>query len=138
LIEEQGQVLEVRGGRALVQTTRSGSCEQCGARHACGGAGGGREARVWAEDPLGVQAGERVIIAVPEGTVLRASLLIYLVPVGALVLGALLGNALAPALGWSADLGAAGLGLASMALAFLVSRYVGGKTASGPTIVGRA
>jgi len=130
-------VVEVKPGQALVETVRSGSCEQCGARHACGATGGGREARVWADDPVGVRPGERVVIAVPEGTVLRASFLVYLVPVLALVLGALVGDALAPSLGWSADLAAAGLGLGCMALAFLASRYLGGRTAPGPTIVGR-
>ena len=130
--------MEVRTGRALVETVRSGSCDQCGARHACGAVGGGREARVWATDPLGVRPGERVVIGIPEGSVLRASLLVYLVPVAALVLGAVLGNALAPSLGWSTDLGAAGLGLACMTLALLGSRYLGGKSAPGPIIVGRA
>ncbi len=87
---------------------------------------------------MGVRPGERVVIAVPEGTVLRASVLVYLVPVVALVIGAIVGNGLAPSFGWSADLGAAGLGLACMVLAFLASRYLGGKSAPGPTIVGRA
>jgi len=138
LIEEQGQVVEVHSGRALVQTVRSGACEQCGARHACGCTGGGREARVWADDAVGVQPGDRVVIAVPEGTVLRASVLVYLIPVLALVLGAIAGNALAPTLGWSADLGAAGVGISCMILAFLASRYLGGTSAVGPTIVRRA
>jgi sigma-E factor negative regulatory protein RseC len=137
LIEERGQVVEVRSGRALVETVRSGSCEACGARHACGCTGGGREARVWVDDPIGVRPGERVTIAVSEGTVLRASVLVYLLPVVALVIGAIVGNAFAPSFGWSADLGAAGLGLGCMVLAFVASRYLGGRSAAGPTIVGR-
>ncbi len=130
-------VVEVKAGRALVETTRSASCDSCGARHACGCMGGGREARVWAENPLGAGPGEQVVIAVPEGTVLRASVLVYLVPVLALVAGALLGNSLAPAWGLSPDLGAAGLGILAMALAFLASRFLGGRSAPGPTIIGR-
>jgi len=137
LIEERGIVVEVKPGRALVETTRSAACDSCGARHACGCMSGGREARVWVEDPLQVSPGDQVVIAVPEGTVLRASVLVYLVPVMALVLGALLGNGLAPSLGFSPDLGAAGLGLLAMVLAFLASRFLGGRTVQGPTIVGR-
>jgi sigma-E factor negative regulatory protein RseC len=138
MIEESASVVEVRGGRALVQTVRSSGCEHCAARGACAGLGGGREARVWVEDPLGVHPGERVVVAVPEGAVVRASIWVYLVPVVALLLGALLGNALAPRIGLSPDLGAAGLGVAAMVLAFLATRRLGGTGASGPTIVRRA
>jgi len=137
LIEERGRVVEARAGRALVETTRSASCDSCGARHACGCMGGGREARVWVADPLGVAPGDRVIVAVPEGTVLRASVLVYLVPVLALVAGAVVGNELAPSLGLSPDLGSAALGLISMVLAFLASRFLGGRSVQGPTIIGR-
>ena len=58
MIEERGTVVEVRPGRALVATVRSGSCESCGSRRACGGLGGGRDATVWADDPVGVHPGD--------------------------------------------------------------------------------
>ena len=138
MIEEEGVVAETADGRALVETQRSGSCQQCAARGACAHLGGGREARVWVEDPIGVQPGDRVVLAVAEATVVRASLLIYLLPVVALFAGALLGNHLAPSFGVSPDLGAAGLGIVAMALAFLVARSLGGKTAPGPRIVRKA
>ncbi len=137
MIEERGTVVEARPGRALVATIRSGSCESCGARHACGGLGGGRDAEVWVEDPLGVQPGEAVVIAVPEGTVLRAGFWVYLVPVAALVAGAVVGNAWGPSFGVSADAGAALAGLAAMGAAFLAARWLGGRSVAGPRIVGR-
>lgn len=137
MIEERATVVEVGPGRALVETSRSGSCGSCGARHACGGLGGGREARVWADDPVGVAPGEEVVIAVPEGTVLRAGFWAYLLPVVALLVGAVLGNAWGPALGLSRDAGAAAVGLAALAAAFLVARLVGGRSAAAPRVVGR-
>jgi sigma-E factor negative regulatory protein RseC len=78
------------------------------------------------------------VVAVAEATVVRASLLIYLLPVVALLAGALLGNRLAPAFGLPPDLGAAGLGIVAMALAFLAARSLGGKTTAGPRIVRKA
>lgn len=129
---------EVTLGRARVRTQRGASCEQCGAQHACSCLGGGREALLWVEDPLGVRVGDRVTIAVPEGTVLRASVLAYLLPVAALVVGALVGHRLASAWGVAADLGAAGLGLAGMAAAFLLARYLGAKAVVAPRIVRKA
>ena len=138
MIEERGTVVEVRPGRALVATVRSGSCESCGSRRACGGLGGGRDAKVWADDPVGVHPGEAVVIAVPEGTVLRAGFWVYLVPVAALVAGAVVGNTWGPSFGLSADAGAALAGLAAMVVAFVAARLLGGRSAAGPRIVGRA
>ncbi len=137
MIEETGTVVEVRAGRALVQTERGAACEGCAARGACSHLGGSREARVWVRDPLGVRPGERVVVAVPEQAVMRASFWVYLVPVAALVVGAVAGNALGPRLGIGADAGAAALGLAAMALALVASRWAG-RGAAVPRIVRRA
>ena len=130
-------MVEVQPGRARVQTRRSGACESCKARGGCSGLGGGRDARVWVTDTLGVGEGDEVLIAVPEGTVVRASLLLYLLPVLALLGGAVLGNRLAPGLGLPADLGAAVLGAGAMAVAFGLARVLGRSEADGPRIVGR-
>ena len=138
MIQEQGSVVEVQPGRARVQTRRSGSCENCKARSGCTGLGGGREARVWVVDPLGVKIDDEVIIAVPGGTVVRASLLLYLIPVLALLAGAVLGNQLAPRFGLPPDLGAAVVGVSGMALAFAVARVAGARGVAGPKIIRRA
>ncbi len=138
MIEETGRVVEVQEGRARIETRRSAGCGQCSARGACASLGGGRDATVWVEDPIGTHPGESVIIAVPEGTVVRASFLVYLVPVLALVAGAVLGQALSRRWGLSPDLGAAAVGIGAMVLAFLLARHLGGTTAQGPKIVRRA
>ena len=138
MIEETAQVVEVRPGRALVQTVRSTACEGCSARGTCAALGGGREARVWADDPLGVSPGERVVVAVPEAAVVRASVWVYLVPVVALVIGAVVGSSLAGRLGLPPDAGAAALGIAGMGAALLASRAMGRRGAQGPRIVRRA
>jgi positive regulator of sigma E activity len=76
-------------------------------------------------------------VAVPEGTVLKAGLYVYLVPAAALVAGAVAGNALAPFLGLSRDLGAAALGLLAMGAAIAASRFLGGGPSAGPRITRR-
>lgn len=130
-------MIEARPGRALVEMTRAGACESCGGAGACGCSGGGRPVRIWAEDSLGVAPGDRVMVAVPGGTVLKAGLFVYLVPAAALLAGAVAGNALAPALGLSRDLGAAALGFLAMGAALLASRFLGGGQSAGPRITGR-
>ncbi len=136
MIEETGKVLEVRPGRALVETQRGSACEGCAARGACAHLGGGREARVWVQDPLGVSPGDRVTVAVPEAAVVKASFWVYLVPVLVLLAGAVAGNALGPRFGIGPDAGAAILGLVAMAGALVASRWGGRKTAM-PRIVRR-
>lgn len=137
VIEEKGVVVGVKPGRALVETVRSGSCASCGSDRACACSGGERGRRVWAEDALGVVPGDRVVLAVSADTVLRAGVFVYVLPAAALLVGAAAGNALAPTLGVSPDLGAAGLGFFGLAAAMLVSRFLGGVSARGPRIVGR-
>ncbi len=115
-------MVETAPGRARVRTERSGACDGCAARGACSHLGGGQEAEVWALDPLGVAEGDRVVVVVPEATVVRASVVVYLVPVLALVGGAAVGSALGPRYGVSRDLAAAVLGLAAMVGALVASR----------------
>jgi sigma-E factor negative regulatory protein RseC len=135
MIEEQAKVIEVRERKALVATERSSSCESCSARSGCATLGGGREARVWVDDYVGVERGDIVVVAVPESTLLLASVLTYLLPVIALILAAMGGQELAPSLGWSPDLTAAGFGIAAMALALLAARFVAARKITAPRIV---
>lgn len=137
MIHAHGTVIESRRGRARVEMTRPGGCASCGGSGACGCSGGGRPTRLWAEDPLGVAPGDRVVVAVPDGTVFKAGLLVYLVPAAALLAGAVAGNALAPSLGLSEDLGAAALGLLAMGGALAASRFLGGGPCAGPRVTGR-
>ena len=58
------------------QSACSGDC------HKCGGCGAVRETLfVFAEDPIGVSVGEQVIVETATGTVLKAAVLVYLLPV---------------------------------------------------------
>ncbi len=138
MIEEEASVIEVREHRALVSTVRTSACESCSARSGCGSLGGGREARVWADDHVGVERGDQVIVAVGEGSLLKASVLVYLMPTAALVAGAVLGDMVGEKFGYPPDLTAAGLGLASMVGAFFVAKALGRRMVAAPAIIRRA
>jgi sigma-E factor negative regulatory protein RseC len=135
MIEEQARVIEIREDRALVATERSSSCENCSARSGCATLGGGREARVWVIDGVGVQRGDNVIVAVPESTLLLASVITYLFPVVALILAAMAGQKLAPRFGWTPDLAAAGFGCAALVVALLLARFIAAKRIKTPRII---
>jgi sigma-E factor negative regulatory protein RseC len=89
-IEEQGIVVGVADGMATISVTRSGVCEECGARLFCK-TSTTEPPRVTAKDPLGVQAGDNVRISIPGQDVLLASVCLYGIPLLLFIAGVSLG-----------------------------------------------
>lgn len=127
------EVLGVGGRTAIVRATPAAGCASCSARGGCvelrfASAAGDRTATLEVDNPVGAQVGDTVAIDLPARGVLTIAGLLYLLPVLAAILGALVGRALGPALlGLSADLGsvvflAALLGASFVALAALHPR----------------
>jgi sigma-E factor negative regulatory protein RseC len=115
---EQGTVVELRGDKAVVEMGQSGSCTHCRAC-ACG-ADGRMRVEVSALPALAV--GDHVEIDIPVGR-LQAAVTVYVIPLGALLAGAILGNALGDAY-WP---GSRTPGLLAIvgALVFVVMAFVG-------------
>lgn len=95
MIEQRAQVLAVAPGRIWVTTERTGGC---GANSACATAALGR---LWSyRDPvplcvptdLPLQAGDEVILGIAEHALLQGAWRLYLLPLIALLLGALAGR----------------------------------------------
>ncbi|MEX0729984.1 MAG: SoxR reducing system RseC family protein [Aquisalimonadaceae bacterium] len=97
MIEEEGVVVtRVDADRAVVETLRGHSCGVCKASGGCGSAvlqrlvGRGRsQVRVSVPRALPIQAGDRVILALDEGVLLRAAVALYGAPLAGLFVGAL-------------------------------------------------
>ena len=120
MLTENAQVIEVAGVRTLVKTQRSEACHSCSAKGACSAMGGSKDMTVEVMNPIGARAGDRVELALPEGSFLKASVVIYLIPLGGFGLGAVLGQILGPRWGWSAD-GLSGiLSMVGLALAIVL------------------
>ncbi len=95
LIEEAIVVAVVPGegerpSQARVQLVAGDHCEGCPASNVCKPGGGGQRL-LEVHDPVGVTVGDRVRIAVPGGAVLRASFLVYGLPLVLLLIGVWLG-----------------------------------------------
>ncbi len=138
MLREEGIVISTHEYRAMVTTRRGDACSACSAKGACHAMGGGKEMEVEALNSAHASVGDRVELSLPESSVLTASVLVYLVPVVALIVGAMFGQSMAPAWGLSKESGAVILGVASFALAFYIVRLVGAKLGAGdkyyPTI----
>jgi len=121
LIEEQAIVISCDGEIAQIEALRRSACGSCSAKSGCGTSIldrvlGRRPMRLSVANRIGARVGERVIIGVPESGLLRAAVSAYLLPLLALIAGAIGGKQLGYATGFigaeSASLVGAVLGFA--------------------------
>ncbi|MCF8110816.1 MAG: SoxR reducing system RseC family protein [Desulfobacteraceae bacterium] len=112
-----GVVTEVKENSAMVKTQHAPACQGCSQQGACHLMGGGKEIEVEALNPVHAKAGDTVTLEYGSGRRLGLSLLIYIFPVFALVIGAVLGNYSAPALGADPSMLAAVIGFIGLLLA---------------------
>lgn len=99
MIEEQATVVEIGPGHVWVETRRRTTCGACTLNKGCGTAAlakalGGRRARVKVLSDLDLVPGEGVIIGLHEQALVRGSLAVYLLPLLAMLGGALSGQSL--------------------------------------------
>ena len=112
MIEEQGRVAAVDGNSVWVETVRNTACTSCGASQGCGQYLSEKYRthhalaciRVSSSWPL--SEGDRVVLGIPENSLLRASALMYLLPLAAMMAGL-----------WLASSFGAGDGVLMMAIA---------------------
>ena len=93
--KEQGVIEKVlENGRAVVRVQQSAHCATCRSRDSCHAAEG-RDMLVEVENPLLAKVGDHVEIGVPTTALLKLSILVYFLPIVALLVGAYGGGALA-------------------------------------------
>lgn len=127
MITEQGRVDALADGFAWVVCRRQAGCERCAEGHGCGGGLLGR----WLGDRLhrvqavvrsgDVRVGDTVLLGLEPAALVRGALIAYGIPLGALLVGAVLGNWIYPGQGDLPAIVAAMLGLLSALL--IVRRY---------------
>jgi sigma-E factor negative regulatory protein RseC len=127
---EEGVVfkLGVSGaGTAWVRTTRSSACESCSSRGACHGEGDGKqmEMEVEAINTADARVGDRIVLNIENGSLLKATFLLYVFPILAMIAGAVLGQAVAVMRGTDPSGLSALFGFLFFGLAFIVIRVTG-------------
>ncbi len=138
-MEEEGVVTAVSGETATVQVTEAGGCQGCAAAGSCKTGAGGRTLE--AINRAGARPGQCVVIDIESGAFLKASFIVYVVPVIALFAGAFLGGMAAGAFPgimgpetWQA-LGGVGLLALSILVIRLYDRKVKASKGLRPVIV---
>lgn len=93
MMQETGVVTTLQEkGFALVRATTGDFCESCKCQGACHTLGGGTERKITAINRAGAMEGDQVLISIGSGSFLKASLVVYLLPILALLAGSFIGH----------------------------------------------
>lgn len=98
MVREIATVVAVGDGEnAWVETTRQSSCGGCESSSGCGTATfskvlGNKPFRVQVKNPIHAKVGEQVVIAVSENGLMKGAAMLYMIPLLALFLFALVGQ----------------------------------------------
>ncbi len=127
---EEGIVFKINTpGKAWVRTTRSSACESCSSRHACQGEASGKEMEVEAINTADARVGDHILLNFKTTSLLKATFLLYIFPILAMLAGALLGQHIAQTRGSDPSAMAALFAFLFFGLAFVVIRIAGRRLA---------
>lgn len=92
MIEEEGIVSEIEGNIAKVAILKKSACEQCAAAGVCHP---GDQELMEAANPLGAKKGQKVKVVVAPQMYLKASIILYGIPMAVFIAGAIIAKKLA-------------------------------------------
>ena len=126
MVTEQGTVFKTTPDTVWIRTERGQMCESCDSKENCQGGCGLlssslTEIEIEVLNSVGAKNGDTVLLSMDSSSVITLSLMAYIVPVFALILGAFLGEKISPFLGidktvCSIIFGIVALGLSVMGL----------------------
>jgi len=93
---EQGIVIKTDSSAAWVKTIKTGSCEGCSARGSCHSLGNSDQMEVKAINEAGAKVGDRIVLLFETSSLLKATFLLYVFPILLLIIGAAIGQEMAP------------------------------------------
>ena len=127
-MEEAGTIVELKGKyTALVICKKSSFCENCASMESCHLGDDNHSMVVEAHNTIGAKVGDKVKLTTSTKSFLQSSFLLYIVPLIALVTGAVIGNITGDYL----DIGIeANLLSAIIGVAFLVGSFLAIKVGS--------
>jgi len=119
---EEGIVIHTQDAFARVETTQSRSCKGCTSKGSCHIGADGKRAEVLALNLAGAREGDRILMQFETASLLKACFLLYIFPVGCMLVGAVLGHWIALTVGRDTSTIAALSGFSALILAFMTVR----------------
>ncbi|MFU0801141.1 MAG: SoxR reducing system RseC family protein [Xylanivirga thermophila] len=120
-MKELGRIVDIEGSYAIVSVKRSEACSKCGA---CEMGTTDKETRLKIQNDLKGTVGDMVEIELPAQQFLKASAILYLIPLVALLIGVFSGYAIGNNLGINGELTGAILGIILTAVTYLVIKMM--------------
>jgi sigma-E factor negative regulatory protein RseC len=93
---EQGIVIKTGSRTAWVKTIKSANCAGCSAKGSCHSKNVGEEMEVNAINEAGARKGDRIVLSFETSSLLKATFLLYVFPILLLIIGAAIGQEMAP------------------------------------------
>ena len=86
MIEEQAQVVEVKGNQLVLQAQTQSACGSCAASRGCGTSllakvMGRKFTRFQVDNNVNARVGDTVVVGIPEDALLKGSVVMYIIPV---------------------------------------------------------
>ena len=120
MLVETGRVTKVENDKVIVEVEKNSGCAECHVGCACDI---DKSIRLLeANNPLGADVDQFVQVSIPNDSVLRASFVVYIIPLVALIAGTLLGRYFGARAGVK-DIFEIFTGFACLGLSFLFVRY---------------
>jgi sigma-E factor negative regulatory protein RseC len=126
---EQGIVIKIDSRTAWVKTFKSGNCAGCSARGSCNTMGGDNEMEVKAINEAGAKLGDRIVLSFKTSSLLKASFLLYVFPILLLIVGAAIGQEIAPKFDFNPSGFSAIMGFTFFFVALLIIKTTANKLA---------
>jgi len=93
---EQGIVIKTDSRTAWVKTIKSANWSGCSAKGSCHSKGAGEEMEVYAINEAGARKGDRIVLSFETSSLLKVTFLLYVFPILLLIIGAAVGQEMAP------------------------------------------
>jgi len=127
MIEERARVIEIENDQLLLEAQTRAVCNACAARQGCGTSVlskwvGRKFTRFEAPNTVNARVGDEVVVGLAEEAMLRGSVLVYLMPLLAMICFALAADSLISAGAASRDLLVLLAAVAGFALMLAISR----------------
>lgn len=126
MLEEEGRVVRIEDGYAIIHTERGTSCDGCSAKSSCHTMTDSSSSlmEMRAINSVGAKVGDRVKVAIDSIVLLKSSFLVYVLPLIVMIAGGIIGDNYArknmP--GSDPDLIAGAVGIVSLVISFLLIR----------------
>ncbi len=121
---EEGTIVRTEGTKAWVMVRRGSMCDTCKSKKSCHSLSDNVNMESEAMNIAGAKTGDRVVIKIASGALFKISFVFYMIPVLALMAGAILGKNYAEGLNSETELYSVLFALAGSIISFLVIKVI--------------